>query len=54
MSTLPSQIAADPTAAARAPALRSLRFARAICPSATSHLLRLSSLLLYNYSSKDK
>jgi hypothetical protein len=50
MSTLPSQIAADPTAAARAPALRS---ARAICPSATSRLLLLSAVLLYNYSSKD-
>jgi hypothetical protein len=48
MPTLPSQIAADPTAAARAQ-----RCARAICPSSTSHLLLSSSVLPYDYSSKD-
>jgi hypothetical protein len=52
MSTPPSRIAADPTAEARAPALRSPRFARAICPSVTSRLLLFSSVLLYNYGSK--
>ena len=45
---LPSQIAADPTAAARAQ-----RCARAIWPSANSYFLLLSTVLLYDYGSKD-
>jgi hypothetical protein len=45
---LPSQIAADPTAAARAQ-----RRASAIWPSANSYFLLLSTVPLYDYSSKD-
>lgn len=45
---LPSQIAADPTAAARAQ-----RCASAIWPSANSYFLLLSTVLLYDYGSKD-
>jgi hypothetical protein len=47
MSTLPSQIAADPTADGTCAALRTPRSARAVRPSATSHLVLLSSVLLY-------
>lgn len=45
---LPSQIAADPTAAARAQ-----RCASAIWPTANSYFLLLSTVLLYDYGSKD-
>ena len=45
---LPSQIAADPTAAARAQ-----RCAGAIWPTANSYFLLLSTVLLYDYGSKD-
>jgi hypothetical protein len=45
---LPSQIAADPTAAAR-----TQRCARAIWPTANSYFLLLSTVLLYDYGSKD-
>jgi hypothetical protein len=50
---LSSQIAADPDRGGTCTALRTLRSAGAICPSVTSHLLLLSSVLLCDYSSKD-